>query len=194
MLLLFSKKTYTDDSDETLMQFIQRGKKAAFDELYQRYAQRMYGYFYKMLWQNETKANDFTQELFLKIIENPKSFDTNKKFSTWIYTMANNLCKNEYRKNNNQQKAYQQHQFIHSEISVNTKISHDEDVFSAQLNAALEALPEAHRACFVLRYKDELSVKEISDILKCPEGTVKSRLFHATKKLSRQLKHWENFL
>ncbi|MGB0983419.1 MAG: RNA polymerase sigma factor [Saprospiraceae bacterium] len=192
--MFFSKKTYTADSDEALMKFIQKGKKAAFDELYQRYGQRMYGYFYKMLWQNEAKANDFTQELFLKIIEKPNAFDTSKKFSTWIYTIANNLCKNEYRKNQNQQKAYEQHQFIHSEISTNTKITHDKEVFSTQLDAAIERLPETHRACFLLRYKDELSVKEISQVLKCPEGTVKSRLFHATKKLNRQLKHWESIL
>ncbi len=193
--MFFKKKKYNTYSDEDLMKSIQRGKSPAFDELYHRYSSKLYFFFYKMLWQNEAKANDFTQELFLKIIENPKSFDARQRFSTWIYTIANNLCKNEYRKKNNQQKAYDQHQLLQTATTTYTEIDFDKIVFETDLMAALMQLPETHRACFILRYKDELAVKEISKILNCPEGTVKSRLFSATQKLRKNLKkHQESYI
>ena len=189
--MFFKKKKYNQYSDEDLMRFIQKGKEAAFDELYQRFSRRMYFYFYKMLWQNEAKANDFTQELFLKIIEKPESFNTQMKFSTWFYTLANNLCKNEYRKQANRQKAYDKHSIINNQTSTETKVTLDNIVFNEHLNQALEQLPTAHRSCFILRYREELSVKEISKIVGCPEGTVKSRLYYATKKLGEQLSSWD---
>ena len=126
----------------------------------------------------------------MKIIEKPKQFDPSKRFSTWIFTLANNLCKNEYRKQGNKQKVTQN---IIAQSSIRTYQSDqiDQNKFQQDLNVALEKLPEAHRACFVLRYKEEMSVAEISKVLNCPEGTIKSRLFYATKKLSKLLKSWE---
>ncbi len=189
---MFKKKTYNTLTDEELMQHIQKGKVAAFDALYARYSRRMFAFFYKMLWQNDAKANDFTQELFLKIIEKPHSFDTQRNFSTWIYTLAHNLCKNEYRKQDNKNRVMERQAAQQARVE-NPKNDLDENTFQKDLNAALEKLPEAHRTCFLLRYKDELTISEMSKILNCPEGTIKSRLFYAAKKLSKLLKDWESF-
>jgi RNA polymerase sigma-70 factor (ECF subfamily) len=175
------------------MQAIQRGKSAAFDTLYARYSERMYGYFYKMLWQDEAKANDFTQELFLKIIEKPKAFNSKRTFSTWFYTLANNMCKNEYRKHHNKTKVYSTIQ-SQTDILVLNDNQYDKNTFQKDLDKALNMLPEAHRACFILKYKEEKTIPEISKILNCPEGTVKSRLYHATRKLSIMMKGWMNEL
>ncbi len=182
------KKNYKNYSDEELMQFIKKGKSAAFDELYLRYAGKLYNYFYKMLWQNVEKSNDFTQELFLKIIEKPELFDTTKRFSTWVFTVANNLCKNEYRKSENKEKAYSGFKLLQDETTEFSFQNIDNQLFIEKINIAINQLEPKHKACFVLRYKEELSVKEISKIVNCPEGTVKSRLFHATKKISEQIK------
>lgn len=188
------KKKYNTYSDKELMQFIQKGKSAAFDELYNRYHRRMYFYFYKMLGQNEARANDFTQELFMKIIEKPETFNGEYHFSTWFYTLANNLCKNEYRKLSNRQKAYEQHTHLHHETISHTEINHDQLAFETQLDQALDQLSEQQRACFILRYKEELSIEEISEIINCPAGTVKSRLFYATRKLNELLQSWNVLL
>jgi RNA polymerase sigma-70 factor (ECF subfamily) len=177
------KKNYKNYSDEELMQFIKNGKEAAFEELYTRYADKLYGYFYKMLWQNVEKSNDFTQELFLKIIEKPHLFDTSKRFSTWVFTVANNLCKNEYRKNNNKQKAYNGFTYLREDLVEYNIQNMDNELFINKINQAIETLDSSHKTCFILRYKEELSIKEISKIVNCPEGTVKSRLYHATKKI-----------
>lgn len=182
------RKNYKNYSDEELMQFIKRGKEAAFDELYTRYADKMYGYFYKMLWQNSEKANDFTQEIFLKIIEKPHLFDTSKRFSTWVFTVANNLCKNEYRKNANKQKAYDGFSYLQEELTEYSIQKMDNELFINEINKAIETLEQKQKTCFLLRYKEELTVKEISKIVNCPEGTVKSRLHHATKKIQNAIK------
>ena len=63
----------------------------------------------------------------------------------------------------------------------------DREVFQRSLKEAIEKLEEHHRLAFVLRYMEELSVKEIAEILELPEGTVKSRLFYATKKIMQAL-------
>lgn len=182
------KKSYKNYSDEELMQFIKKGKEAAFDELYARYAGKLYNYFYKMLWQNVEKSNDFTQEVFLKIIEKPHLFDDSKKFSTWVFTMASNLCKNEYRKNKNQQKAYGGFKLLQDDVIEFNYQSIDNELFINKINGAINQLEAKHKECFVLRYKEELSIKEISKVINIPEGTVKSRIFHATKKVSEKVR------
>src|SRR5690606_3276565 len=73
------------------------GKEKAFNEIYNRYSKPLFLFFYRRLYQENNKAQDFLQDLFLKLIEKAATFDSSKKFSTWIYTIAYNMCKNEYR-------------------------------------------------------------------------------------------------
>ena len=80
------------------MRLLSEGKQRAFDELYERYAKKVHYFFWKMLGNDAEKADDFVQDLFLKLIEKPHLFQEEKKFSTWLYAVAGNMCKNEYRK------------------------------------------------------------------------------------------------
>ena len=96
------KKSIADLSDEALMSRIAKGNTAAFELLYDRYSNRMHAFFRRMLGNDSELANDFLQELFMKIIEKPKAFDVERRFSTWIYTVASNMCKNEYRRRERQ--------------------------------------------------------------------------------------------
>ena len=164
-----------------------KGRADAFDELYTRYAARLYNYFYRMLYQDRIKAEDFTQDIFLKLIEKPRLFDCNRKFSTWIYTIAANMCKNEYRKN--------QVRSIMQPLRDEDPVDHfspdldlDSEVFKEALLMAVNELEDHHKECFILRYDQELPIREISEILGCPEGTVKSRIFYSLKKLKKSLK------
>src|ERR1043165_1762067 len=92
------KQKYLSQSDEQLMTLVGRGEIPAFDELYDRYGKRLLYYFYKMLAQNEHQAQDFLHDLFLKIVERPELYSPERKFSTWVFSIAHNMCKNEYRK------------------------------------------------------------------------------------------------
>ena len=175
------------------MSGIVKSDEQAFEELYRRYADKLFRYFYRMLGQNEEKANDFTQELFLKIVEKPHYFNPKYHFSTWIYTVATNMCKNEYRRLGNRPSIT----YELPELKAPENLSHfssnlDKQLFEQYLQRALEELDEIPRQCFILRYQEEKSIKEISAILGCPEGTVKSRLFYTIKKLSKKLSVFSN--
>ncbi|MEZ4956682.1 MAG: RNA polymerase sigma factor [Saprospiraceae bacterium] len=160
------------------------GCERSFSELYDRYGQRMHNYFYRMLWQDVRIAEDFTQDLFLKIIEKRAYYDPEKRFSTWIYTVAGNMVKNEYRRVSRKKPLPEMKDILEENFSENI----DNVVFENQLNKALDNLDDVQKQCFILRYQEEMSMKEIADIIGCPEGTVKSRLFYTVKKLANNLR------
>ena len=80
------------------MVLLSQGNERAFNEIYSRYAEPLFHFFYRMLYQDEELAADFCQNLFLKVFEKAGTYNTQYKCSTWIYTMASNMCKNEYRR------------------------------------------------------------------------------------------------
>ena len=181
---------YTGLSDEDLMRYVARGKEKAFTELYRRYGNKMLIFFYQRLYQDKEKAEDFLHDLFLKIIENPQSFNTNKKFSTWIYAVAYNQCKNEYRKNASGLTKKERYTLDSSlDICENPSFENDYDLktFSESLELELQKMDDKHGLTFILRHQDGLAIKEISKIMQCSEGTVKSRLFYAIKRLAQKL-------
>jgi RNA polymerase sigma-70 factor, ECF subfamily len=175
-------------NDEELMLQVREGDQEALAILYDRYSRVIVNFFYRMLNRDLHKAQDFMHDLFIKIIENPGAFDVDRKFDTWIYSLAYNLCKNEYRKIVVREEYSKSiHQEEQSNL-VELDETHDNRVFVARLNETLINMTEKHKSVFLLRYQQGLSVKEIAEITGCPEGTVKSRLFHATRELSESLK------
>lgn len=190
--MIFFKKKYENYSDEELVKYIVKGNEKAFDELYQRYASKLHAYFFRNLGKDANLANDFIQELFLKIIEKGNLFDPEKKFSSWIYAVAGNMCKNEYRR-------LQRHAItglpadLKDRFFANNSSDNDYDqaVFEEYLQKELEKMEAPHRECFLLRFQQELSIKEIGEIMDCPEGTVKSRIFYTVKKLSEKLEYFK---
>ena len=192
------KNKYQKLTDEQLMKFIKQHDTAAFNELYNRYSKRLLFYFYRMLGGNEQKSQDFLQDIFLKIVENPRLFNSRKNFASWIFTVAYNLCKNEYRRrevrkivepNPNMDGLMPdcEREFHQAEQNIDYKL------FERALFMELENLDTNHRSAFFLRYQQNFSIKEISEIQGCSEGTVKSRLFYTTQKLAHKLKAFNPF-
>jgi len=168
------------------MTLLAKGSEGAFNELYARYAESLYHFFYKMLYQNEEFAADFCQNIFMKVFEKVDSYDVQYKFSTWIYTMASNMCKNEYRRNSRKRPTIYLDQKINiTEPQAPKKI--DQDIFQTHLQEAINKLDEKHKLCFILRYQENKSISDISQLLDCPQGTVKSRLHNTLRKLSKEL-------
>ena len=155
-------------------------KQKAMNELFGRYSNKMLEFFYYSLNRDKEKAKDFTQDLFLKLVEKPESFNIDKKFKTWFYSIASNMCKNEYRKIGTENK------YTERVIYESKTIENKQDSFV--MNEAITCLKPSHKNCIILRYKFKMSIKEMSEILGCPEGTVRSKLFYATKELSKHLK------
>ena len=175
-----------DETDEQLMErFVFRDNEKAFEELYCRYAPRL-----RMLSADGALADDFLQELFLRIYEARGSYQHGKQFSTWAFSMAYNLCKNEYRHRDIVDEYRLQQSYTNEEDSCSSpefEAGEDRQVFDRQLKKALAGLTDEQRAAYTLRYEEELPVQEIAQVLCCPEGTVKSRLYYTLKVLQRSL-------
>lgn len=165
---------------QTLTKASARRRKKAFEVLYGRYAQKMQNYFFYMLNRDRAKAQDFLQDLFLKLIEKPEKFDTRRSFSSWLFSVAANLCKNEYRRLQVRSGFHAGHE---PELSRQPGFRETRQT----IRLALEVLSHDHKSAFVLRHKFSCSIAEIARILDCSEGTVKSRLFYATKKMAHFL-------
>jgi RNA polymerase sigma factor (sigma-70 family) len=181
--------TYKSLSDEDLMSRVTRGDKRAFDTLYTRYAGALMRYFHRMLWRDKEKAEDFVQDFFMKIIKQPEAFDQKRKFTTWMYSVAHNMCKNEYRKMEIRKPTEFESvsgTLVSEQVEAGKRI--DRKAFMNSLGQELEKLDENQRTVFILRFEENLSIKEIGEIMDVSEGTVKSRLFYTLRKLSDRLK------
>ena len=187
------RKSCRRHSDEQLMALLQQGQASAFDELYDRYSQRLLHFLYRMLNGDEQKAQDFLQDICLTIIEKADYFNPDKKFSTWIFTIAGNMCKNEYRRRE-KQTCMDNNTIDNNYFSIDqsTETSLDKKTFYEFLHRELYKLDHQKKSVFLLRFQEQRSIKEISEILGCAEGTVKSRLFYTTQYLAKRLKEFKH--
>jgi RNA polymerase sigma-70 factor (ECF subfamily) len=172
-------------TDEQLISIYQNNKdgtaQVAFSILYERYAKQMLNFFHFALHNDHDKAQDFVHDLFIRIIEKNHTFNHNKLFKPWVYRIASNMCKNEYRSEKVVQK-YNNHIMTAPEPIDNQSESEN------SLRQCINKLSQDQRSLIVLRFKLKLKIKEIADIYECAEGTIKSRLFYATRELSKLYK------
>ena len=178
-------------SDEELMKLLSKGNQKAFDEIYLRYSDVLFGYFMKMLARDKEKCEDMVHDLFAKIIRKPDYFNVNRSFRTWVFSVACNMCKNEYKRMSVRKHVsndFEPTKTLQSESDTLKKVH--ESTFSESFYKALNALDEKHKNVFALRHFEGLSMKEIAETLEINEGTVKSRLFYATKTLAKELKEF----
>ena len=166
------------------MRAFQNGKASAFDEIYRRYSKRILHFMYRMLHNDEERAQDLLQDLFVKILERPERFDASRNFKSWVFTVAANLCRNEARHPSFLQiedEPLPQAQFDQLISRVDNKI------FKRHLKQELNLLSYEHKSVFILRFQEKLSIKEIAEVMDCSPGTVKSRIHYAVKKLAEKL-------
>lgn len=180
------RKDISKYSDEQLMELL-ASKRAneALTELHRRYAKKAMGFFVRMFKGDVSKSQDFVQDLFMKILEKHHLFDPSKRFYTWMFTVASNMCKSDFRKP--QKKSISDDGYELNDLAEWNENGVDKQVFRDSLKLAIESLKENHKEAFFLRFIEELSVKDIAEITGVSEGTVKSRLFYATKMVTSQL-------
>lgn len=183
--MIFGRKNRTNTDSELMLRIVS-GEQTAFSELYHRYKERMYYYFYRMLGNSQEHANDFVQELFMKLIEKPEKYNPGYSFTTWIYSVANNMCKNEYRRRGIRQE-YIELEVKEEKIEFLNDASIEPEQVIEKVFETLNLLGEEHRSAFLLRYREGFSIREVAEILVLPEGTVKSRLFYSKKILAEKL-------
>jgi len=190
MMKLFGRKNHASHSDEQLMELVGRGETSAFDELYARYSGRLLRYYQRMLGGDGVRAQDLLHDLFLKIVERPELYSPGRRFSTWIFSSAHNACKNEYRSRQRRRPVALEFDDLPADADpLHERI--DGANFRTLLLAELEEFEEEHRTTFLLRYQEGFSIREIGEVLGCPEGTVKSRLFYTVRRLAERLRPFD---
>lgn len=133
-------------------------------------------------------AEDQVHDLFTKLIEKPELFKQGYAFEPWIFRVDINMCKNMYRKRQLESEYLAHLELEGIELStVDQKI--DQEVKRDALSRALEQLDEDKRELFLLRFQQEMSIKQLALLYEVSEGTIKSRLFYIKKGLTEALVH-----
>ncbi len=181
---LFHLKPLRHQTDEQMMAQAAAGSDAAFEELYRRYARRLRGFFFMQLGGDEELAADATHDVFLRAYEARSRYREGSNVSTWLFTIAYNICKNHYRSN-----AYEAELLASLDAEPVSDQQIEVEMDAAQLDEALERvlseLPPPLHQIFSLHYQEELTVPQVAEIVGIPEGTVKSRL-HKTMNIIRE--------
>lgn len=183
--LVYSKQKAKPDiglSDEELVLSLQQVLDAdRFGLLYDRYAARVYQKCIGMV-RDQDIAKDLTHDIFLKVFVNLKKFDHRSKFGTWLYSITYNYCLDHLRKGQRQRT---------TQVDEGMDLHQDEEdryevellsMRSDQLPAVLEALDPGDRAVLLMKYQDELSIKEMMEILELGESAVKMRVMRSRER------------
>ena len=175
------------------------GSFEAFDQIMVHYRERMYGVIYNMT-MNHSDAADLTQETFVKAFRSISKFKQKSSFFTWLYRIGVNLTLT-FLKRKRSKKLFSFDHFFGDSDKIDANIEFSSKDFTSvkntllnelheKLNEALSKLSDKHRTIVVLYEIDGLSHREISEIMKCTEGTVRSRLHYAKVQLQSLLKDY----
>ena len=174
---IFRLHPLRQQTDEQLMAKAATCSDTAFEELYRRYARRLKGFFFLQLGGDEELAADATHDVFLRAYEARSRYQEGRRVSTWLFTIAYNICRNHYRSN-----AYEAQLLATLDAE-----PADEAPIEVQMDAATldEALAQ------VLAELEELTIPQVAEIVGIPEGTVKSRLHKTMNIIRKKLKKYE---
>jgi RNA polymerase sigma-70 factor (ECF subfamily) len=171
-----------------------QGSPQAFEQLVERYQRRLLSFVNRTIGDRE-RAEDLVQEVFIRVHRHLLRFDQSKKFSTWIYTIASNLAKNELRNRSRNplilfQTIKKNWEADHRPLQFEDHRQRPDDLFRKRhlrdmVEWAVEQLPEHHRVVFVLRELEGKTYEEIAEITACNLGTVKSRLNRARNRFAQ---------
>ncbi|MCC6475540.1 sigma-70 family RNA polymerase sigma factor [bacterium] len=188
-----NNKTIATLTDEELIVAFQNDNAAAFDEIVRRYRDPLFNFVVRLLG-DSFFSEDVVQETFVRVYRNKHRYHQIAKFSTWIYTIASNLAKTELRRRKvrnffsisskgNEERDYD---IVDQDTDVERTV--DGRMKSEMILKEIEKLPHHFKEAVILRDVQDLSYEEISQILKVPLGTVKSRVNRGRTRLQDVLK------
>lgn len=185
------------DPDAALMLRVKQGDLAAFTELVDKYKQPVSNLVYRMI-RDSAEAEDLSQVVFLQVYRSAYRYEVSSRFSTWMFTIARNLCLNEIRRRSRHPAAsldaphperedqpLQQYEDKRT-FSPPDSLLHVE--LEAKIEEALAELPENQRMAIVLCRSDELSYEQIAQVLGCSVSATKSLIHRGRETLKLKLK------
>ncbi len=187
-----------EETDEALMARYQKGEVRAFEILLGRHKKPVYNFILRYT-RDATLAEDLLQDCFLRLIRGVDSYQKQAKFTTWLYTIARNLCVDASRRGKHRRAYSLDAPLDRGEDSGETRLdiiadggpATDRKVIGKELTSRMEkavaGLSEEQREVFLMREILDMPFKDIAEIVKCPENTVKSRMRYALEKLREEL-------
>ena len=192
-LILISRQTnsnlennpYSDLTDLQLVERITKDNNTMlFGVLYDRYAKMVYNKCYGFA-RSEDEAEDLTQDVFLMLFVKLNSFQGRSKFSSWLYSFTYNFCVNYVNRNKERKMSDKSSPIEHSEYKLSDHVS-DESLFEMRtdkLKKALDLIDPEDKKLLLLKYQDDVSIKELQDLLEIGESAVKMRLKRAKARI-----------
>lgn len=189
--------------DEVLMARYQKGDVRAFEGLLLRHRKPVFNFILRFVNGDKAQAEDLLQEVFLRVIKGADAYQKQAKFTTWLYTIARNLCVDASRRGKHRKAASLDAPMDMSEKDGATLLDvvadgrgHAPDrqaighELHGKLHAAINKLSEEQREVFLMREFLDMPFKDIADVVGCPENTVKSRMRYALEKLREELEEY----
>lgn len=185
------------DPDAALMLRVKQGDTAAFTQLVEKYKQPIMNLVWRTV-RDETEAEDITQCVFVQAWKSAPRYQATAKFSTWLFTIARNLCLNEFRRRSrhpaeslDQLRDDSDDQPMFQVVDKRVRAAQDELLqgeLEHKVDAAIGALPENQRIALALCRQEELSYEQIAEVLGCSLSATKSLIHRARETLKAQLK------
>ena len=191
-----------DEADEVLLQAYRAGDVRAFERLVARYEKPIWNFLRRFVADAAT-AEDLLQEVFLRVVKSADEWRGAAKFSTWLYTIARNLCVDQTRRRKHRKHASLDAPMDTSDDSgtlmdviPSAEMASDRKSVNRQLHEtmhrAISALSEEQREVFLMREFLDLPFKQIAEVVGVPENTVKSRMRYALEKLRLDLDEYKD--
>jgi RNA polymerase sigma-70 factor (ECF subfamily) len=186
---LFQKDRFMMAEDKALSEreiilLVKKGKKEAYQAIVERYMKRAY-YIALGFVRNPQDALDISQEAFIKAFRRIKSFDIERPFFPWFYKLMKNFCLDHLKRRSRIQE-------VPLDEGRVLKEEHEDREMKEVLWRGIESLPLEQKEVIILRYFQQLSYQEISEVMGKPVGTVMSSLFYAKKRLKETIKKYLN--
>lgn len=174
--------SYLELTDEQLVIVVRERDKEAYGEILRRYETKLAHYLRKFI-NHSAELEDVLQDVFIKAFKNLYAFDTEQKFSSWIFRIAHNEAINNIKKRRKERLVLGENEWevVDDKIDLSREI--DRKITESQVAAALAKLKEKYREPLILFYFEERSYEEISDILKMPVNTVGTLISRGKKEL-----------
>ena len=171
-------------SDEDLVRRVLKGKVQVYARLVERYERPVFNLMYRYC-RCEQEAADLSQDVFLRVYERLSSFNGQRKFFPWLYTLALNRAKDWQRRNSRKRRKLAELRWEVPAAGIRSQqekqLLEQEEVVS--LYGALDTLPDETREMVLLRYKQELSIRELATIFQLSESAVKMRIVRALERM-----------
>ena len=180
-------KDYTDE--QLVRLYIETQKNVYFEHLYERYVDKVYRKCLSFV-KDKARAEDFTHDIFIKLITRVGSFKETSKFSTWLFSITYNYCMDQIRI---------EKKMAESDLEDDIDIAEDEPedleemaMEAQQLRKSLDSISPDERSILLMKYQDDFSIKDIAETFNLTESAVKMRLKRTKEKLKKH--YFENII